>query len=159
MNPASYGPTGPHLWLVGKIPPNTWDKCPETSERKAPTHSYDDLIDLLMELTMERENDCHMDKCLRKHVRRKTPAEKSPRERSPQPHSHLGKGRGGQLNYMKERPPCKGKGAPILFYFRSTDGKVIYLGRAWDLRAEPNVHIAPVGRWRGAPEDGAVGVA
>ena len=25
MNPTSYGPTEPHLWLVGKIPPKTWD--------------------------------------------------------------------------------------------------------------------------------------
>ena len=25
MNPSSYGPTEPHLWLVGKIPMRTWD--------------------------------------------------------------------------------------------------------------------------------------
>ena len=29
----------------------------DTSERKSRTQSYDDLVDLLMELAMEREND------------------------------------------------------------------------------------------------------
>ena len=43
MNPTSYGPTGPHLWLVGKIPPKTWENCRETSKRKFLTHSYDDI--------------------------------------------------------------------------------------------------------------------
>ena len=75
MNATSYGPTKPHLWLVGKIPPNTWDDCRETSERKARTHSYDDLVGLLTELAIERENDSHFDKYPRKHLRRKTPAE------------------------------------------------------------------------------------
>ena len=78
MNPTSYGPTGPHLWLVGKIPPKTWDDCRETFERKARTHSYDDLVDLLIEFAMESENDTHMDKYLRKHLRWETPAEKNP---------------------------------------------------------------------------------
>ena len=27
MNTSSYGPTEPHLWLVGKIPPRTWENC------------------------------------------------------------------------------------------------------------------------------------
>ena len=78
MNPTSYGPTEPHLWLVGKIPPKSWESCRETSERKARTHCYDDLIDLLIDLAMERENDSHMDKYLPKHLRRETPAQKSP---------------------------------------------------------------------------------
>ena len=123
MNPSSYGPTEPHLWLVGKIPTRTWENCRETSERKSRTHSYDDLVDLLIELAMERENDSHMDKYLRKHLRRETPAEKAPRGRSPQPHSNPGKGRGGQLKHMTETPPSKGKGAPNLFYWRPTDDK------------------------------------
>ena len=100
MNPTSYGPTEPHLWLVGKIPPKTWDNCRETSERKARTHSYDDLIDLLVELAMERENDSHMDKYLRKHLRRETPTMRNPRGRSSPPHSNPGKGRRGQLKHM-----------------------------------------------------------
>ena len=123
MNPSSYGPTEPHLWLVGKIPTRTWDNCTETSERKARTHSYDDLVELLIELAMGRENDSHMDKYLHKHLRRETPAEKSPEGRSPQPHSNLGKGRGGQLKHLTETPSSKGKRAPNLFYCRPTDDK------------------------------------
>ena len=123
MNPSSYGPTEPHLWLVGKIPTRTWDNCREMSERKSGTHSYDDLVDLLIKLAMERENDSLMDKYLRKHLRRETPAEKSPGRRSPQPHSSLGEGRGGQLKHVTETTPSKGKGAPNLFYCRPTDDK------------------------------------
>ena len=123
MNPSSYGPTEPHLWLVGKTPTKTWDNCRETSERKARTISYDDLVDLLIALAMERQNDSHMDKYLRKHLRRKTPAEKSPGGRSPQPHSYPEKGHGGLLKHLTETPPSKGKGAPNLFYCRPTDDK------------------------------------
>ena len=61
MNPSSYGPTERNLWLVGKIPTRTWDNCRKTSERTARTHSYNDLVNLLIELAMERENDSHMD--------------------------------------------------------------------------------------------------
>ena len=78
MNPSSYGPTEPHLWLVGKIPTRTWEKCRETSERKSGTHSYDDLVNLLIKFAMERKNDSHIDKYLRKHLRRETPGEKTP---------------------------------------------------------------------------------
>ena len=78
MNPSSYGPTEPHLLLVGKIPTRTWDDWRETSERKARTHSYNDLVDLLIELATERENNSHMDKYSHKHLRRETPAEMSP---------------------------------------------------------------------------------
>ena len=123
MKPSSYGPTEPHLWLVGKIPPKTWENCKETSERKSRTHSYDELVDLLIELAMERENDTHMDKYLRKHLRREAPAEKPQGGRSPVPHSNPGKGKGGQLKHMKETPPAKGKGAPNLFYCQPTDHK------------------------------------
>ena len=98
-----------------KIPTTTWENCRETSERKSRTHSYDDLVDLLIELAMERENDSHMDKRMRQHLRRETPAEKSPGGRSPQPHSNPGKGRGGQLKHMTETPPPpKVKGPQIL---------------------------------------------
>ena len=123
MNPSYYRPTEPHLWLVGKIPTRTWDNCIETSERKARTHSYDEVVDLFIELAMGRENDSHMDKYLRKHLRGETPAEKSPGGRSPQPHSNPGKGRGGQLKHSTENPPTKGEGAPNLFYCRPTDDK------------------------------------
>ena len=123
MNPSSYGPTEPHLCLVGNIPTKTWNNCKETSERKAWTDSYDDLVDLLIQLAIERDNDSHMDKYLRKHLRRETPAEKSPGGRSPQPHSNRGKGRGGQLKHMIDTPSSKGKGTPNLFYRRPTDNK------------------------------------
>ena len=123
MNPSSYRPTDPHLWLVQKIPTRTWENCRETSERKSRKHSYDDLVDRLIELATERENDSHMDKYLRKHLRRETPAEKSSGGRSPQPHSNPGKGGGGQLKHMTETPPSKGKGAPNLPYCRPKDDK------------------------------------
>ena len=123
MNLSSYGPTEPHLWLVGRIPMTTIDSCRGTSERKAGTHSYDDLVDLLIELAMERENDSHMDKYLRKNLRRETPAETSPGGRSPEPHSNPGKGRGRQLKHLTETPCSRGKGAPNLFYCSPTDDK------------------------------------
>ena len=49
-----------HLWLMSKIPQRTWDDCRSTSERKSRTRSYDTLVDLLIELALERENDSHM---------------------------------------------------------------------------------------------------
>ena len=70
MNVGSYGATEPHLWLMSKIPQRTWDDCRSTSERKSWTHSYDELVDLLIELALERENDSHMEKFLKKHLGR-----------------------------------------------------------------------------------------
>ena len=116
MNPSSYGPTEPHLWLVGKIPPRTWENCKETSERKSRTHSYDELVDFLIELAMERENDCHMDKYLRKHLRREAPADRPQGGRSPQPHSNPGKGKGRATEaYDGDPPPLKAREPPIFF--------------------------------------------
>ena len=123
INPSFYGPTEPRLWLVGKIPTRTWENCRETSGRKSRTHSYDDLVDLLLELAMGKENDSHMDRYLRKHLRRETPAEKAPRGRSPRPNSNPGKGRGGKLTHKTETPPSKGRRAPNLFYCGPTDDK------------------------------------
>ena len=68
MNVGPYGATGPHLWLMSKIPQRTWDDCRATSEGKSQTHSYDDLVDLLIELALERENDSQMEKLLKKHL-------------------------------------------------------------------------------------------
>ena len=64
MNVGSYGATEPHLWLMSKIPQRP------TSERKSRTHSYDDLVDLLIKLALEREKDSHMEKFLKKHLER-----------------------------------------------------------------------------------------
>ena len=68
MNVGSYGATEAHLWLMSKIPTRTWDDCCTTSERKSRSHRYDDLVDLLIELALERENDSHMQKFLKKHL-------------------------------------------------------------------------------------------
>ena len=37
VNVGSYGPTEPHLWLMGKIHPRTWEGCRSTFERKRRT--------------------------------------------------------------------------------------------------------------------------
>ena len=60
MNLGSYGATEPPLWLLSKIPALAWDDCRTTSERKSRTHEYEDLVDLLIELALKRENDSHM---------------------------------------------------------------------------------------------------
>ena len=61
MNVGPYGRTEPHLSPFGKIPADTLEDCRSTSERKWRTHTYDDLVDLLIELAPERENDSHME--------------------------------------------------------------------------------------------------
>ena len=70
MNVGSYGATEPHLWIMSKVPTRTWDDCRTTSERKSRTHTYDDLVNLLIELALERENDSHMEKFLKRHLGR-----------------------------------------------------------------------------------------
>ena len=67
MNVGSYGATKPHLLLTNKIPSRTWGDC-TTSERKSRTHTYNDLVDLQIELAPERQNDSHMEKFLKKHL-------------------------------------------------------------------------------------------
>ena len=69
-NVGSYGATEPHLWLMSKTPSRTLGACRTTSERKSRTHSDDDLVDLLIQLALERENDSHMEKFLKNHLRR-----------------------------------------------------------------------------------------
>ena len=70
MNVGSYGATEPHLWLMSKICQRTWDDCRANSERKSRTHSYDELVNLLIDLALERENDPHMENFLKKHFGR-----------------------------------------------------------------------------------------
>ena len=70
MNVGSHGPTETHLWLVSRIPTRTWDDCRTTSERNRRTNTYDDLVGLLIELALERENDSHMEKFLKRHLGR-----------------------------------------------------------------------------------------
>ena len=69
MNVGFYGAAEPHLWLMSKIPRRTWDDCRTTSKRKSRTHTYDDLVDLLIKMALEKENDSHMEKFLTKHLR------------------------------------------------------------------------------------------
>ena len=59
MNVGFYGATVPHPWLMSEIPSHTWDDCRTTSEKKSRTHTYNDLVDLLIELALERDNDSH----------------------------------------------------------------------------------------------------
>ena len=68
MNMGSYGSTEPHLWLVSKISTLTWDHCRTTSERKSRTHTYDDLVDLLIELPLAGEDDSRMEKLFKRHL-------------------------------------------------------------------------------------------
>ena len=65
MNVASYEGTEPHLWLMSKISTRTWDVCRTTSEGRNRTHTDDDLVHLLMQLALERENDSHIEKFLK----------------------------------------------------------------------------------------------
>ena len=60
INVVFSGATEPGLWRMSRIPTRTWDDCRATSGRKSRTHSYDDLVDLLIELPLEGENESHM---------------------------------------------------------------------------------------------------
>ena len=125
MNVGSYGPTEPHLWLVGKIPPRTWEDCRSTSERKRRTHTYDDLVDLLIELALERENDSHMEKFLKRHLGKganPTPDRSEGRGNRTPPNANKGGGKGGgNLRAMNEVKPETG--SPPLFYCKPVDDK------------------------------------
>ena len=39
---------------MSKIPQRTWDDCRATPEREGRTHSYDELVDLLIELASSK---------------------------------------------------------------------------------------------------------
>ena len=69
MKVGSYGLREPHPCLVGRIPTRLCEDCRSTSERKRRTHTYDDLVHLLIELALERENDSHMEAFLKRLLR------------------------------------------------------------------------------------------
>ena len=125
MNVGSYGATEPHLWLMSKIPQRTWDDCRSTSERKSRTHSYDELVDLLIELALERENDSHMEKFLKKHLGRggtPTPERGEGKGHKNPTNTNQGGGKGrGNLRAMNEVQPDAG--TPPLFYCRPVNDK------------------------------------
>ena len=114
MNPSFYGPTEPHLWLMGKIPTRTGRTAERHPRGTLGRTLAINLVDLLIKLAMERENDSHMDRYLHKHLQRETPAERASGGMSPQPQCNPWKGRGGQRKHMTETPPSKVKG-PLIF--------------------------------------------
>ena len=125
MNVGCYGATEPHLWLMSKIPSRTWDDCRATSERKRRTHSHDDLEDLLIQLALERENDSHMEKFLKKHLGRGgTPTSERGEGKWPKSPTNANQGGGkgrGNLRAMNEVKPDAG--TPPLFYCKPANDK------------------------------------
>ena len=117
MNVGSYAATDPQLWLMSKIPQRTWDDCRATSEKKSRTHSYDELVDLLIELALERENDSHMEKFLNKQLGRGgTPTPERGEGKGPKNPTNANQGGGkgrGNLRVMNEVKPEAG--TPPLF--------------------------------------------
>ena len=125
MNVDSYGSTEPHLWLVSKIPTRTWDDCRSTSERKSRTPTYDELVDLLIELALERENDSHMEKFLRRHLSRgSTPNQSVAMEKGLKipltPRMVVVK---GGVNLRAKGEVKHGAGAPPLVYCKPVNDK------------------------------------
>ena len=125
MNVGSYGATEPHLWLMSKIPTRTWDDCRAASERKSRTHWYDDLVDLLIKLALQRENDSHMDKFLKKHFGRGgTPTPERGEGKGPKNPANANQGGGkgrGNLRAMNDVKPDAG--TPPLFYCKPVNDK------------------------------------
>ena len=125
MNVGSHGAIEPHLWLMSIIPQRTWDDCRSTSERKSRTHWYDELVDLLIELALERENDSHMEKVLKKHWGRGgTPTPERGDGKGPRNPTNTNQGGGkgrGNLRAMNEVKPDAG--TPPLFYCKPVNDK------------------------------------
>ena len=125
MNVGPYGATEPHLWLMSKIAQRTWDDCRATSQRKSRTHSYNELVDPLIELALEREKDSYMGKFLKKHLGQGgTPTPERGEGKGPKNPTNTNeggcKGR-GNLRAMKEFKPDAG--TPSLFYCKSVNDK------------------------------------
>ena len=125
MNVGSYGVTEPHLWLMSKIPSRTWGDCRTTSEGKSRSYTCDDLVDLLIELALERENDSHMEKFLKKQLGRVgTPTPKRGEGKGPQNPTNANQGGGkgrGNLRAMNEVTPEAG--TPPLFFCKPVNDK------------------------------------
>ena len=100
MNVGSYGPTEPHLWLVGKIPRH---RCQTPQRGKRRTHRYDDPVDLLIELALERVNDSHMEKLLKRHLCKganPTPERGNRKGANSPTNTNKGGGKGGGVIYV-----------------------------------------------------------
>ena len=125
MKVGSYGATESHLWLMSMITQRTWDDCRSTSERESWTHSYDEPVDLLYELSLERENDSHMGKFPEKHLGRggnPTPERGEGKGPKNPTNANQGGGKGGgNPRAMNEVKPEAG--TPPLCYCRTVNEK------------------------------------
>ena len=129
--PDQVAPRGRKASSTRKIKPQTsnlqrtWDDCRATSERKSRTHSYDELVDLLIELALERENDSHMEKFLKKHFGRGgTPTPERGEGKGPKNPTNTNQGGGkgrGNLRAMNEVK--HDAGTPPLFYCKPVNDK------------------------------------
>ena len=121
----SWGATEPHPWLMSKIPQRTRDDCRATSERKDRAHSYDELVDLLIELALERENDSRMEKFLKEHLGRGgTPTPERGKGKGPENPTNANQGGGkgrGNVRAMNEVKPDAG--TPPLFYSKPVNDR------------------------------------
>ena len=125
MNVGSCGATEPHLWLMSRIPSRTWDDCRTTSERMSRTHTYNDFVDLLIELAFDRENDSHREKFLQKHLGQGgTPTPKRGKGKGPKnpadAYQGFGKGRGNLCAMNEVKPEA---GTPPLFFCKPVNDK------------------------------------
>ena len=125
MNVGCYGATEPQLWLMSKIPTRTWDDCRTTSQRKSRTHTYDDLVDLLIELALERKNDSHMEKFLKKHLGRGgTPTPKCGEGKGPKNPTNANQGGGKGRGNLRAMNDVKSEAStPPLFYCKPVNDK------------------------------------
>ena len=125
MNVGSFGPTEPHLWLVGKVPLRTWEDCRSTPKRKRRTHTYHDLVDLLIELAVERKNNSHMETFLKRNLSKgasPTPDRGEMKGSKTPTNSNKGADKGGCiLCAMNEVKPEAG--VPPLFYCEAVNDK------------------------------------
>ena len=125
MNVGSHGATEPHLWLMSKTPSRTWGDCRTTSERRCRTHTYDDLVDLLIQLALERENDSHMEKFLKKHVGRGgTPTPERGEGKGPEDPTNANQGGGKGRGNLRGMNEVKSEAVtPRLFYCKPVNDK------------------------------------
>ena len=114
-----------YMWLMSEIPSRTRDDCPTTSERKSRTHTYDDLVDLLIELALERENDFHMEKVLKKHLGRGgTPTPERGKGKRPKNPTNANQGSGKRRGKLRVMNEVKSEaGTPPLFFCKPVNDK------------------------------------
>ena len=125
MNVGSYRAKEPQPWLMSNVPSRTWDDCRTTSARKSWTHTYNDLVDLLIELAFERENDSHMEKFLKKKLGQGgIPPPECGKGKGPKNPTNAnqggGKGRSNLLAMNKVKPEA---GTPPLFCCKPVNDK------------------------------------